>query len=209
MYCILSPDRTTPFPETLKAIDELYKEGKLYVSSSVQCIEALNDSKIRSEYFGLSNYKCYEVGEIVTLCRVNNWIVPTVYEGLYSAIDRTLEVEYVAQIRFLASLVSFLPNNGLNRMIPCLRHFNIKLAAYSPLAGGFLVGHMLSEDAEEKGPEEGSHFDPETMFGAFFNGRYSPMRGAVSELNKVVVCLSFLHYIALLFKLPVLRRSMV
>lgn len=43
--------------------------------------------------FGLSNYKTYEVAEIVTMCRLNGWLVPTVYEGLYSAIDRTVETE--------------------------------------------------------------------------------------------------------------------
>lgn len=46
-----------------------------------------------SEMFGLSNYKTYEVAEIVTMCRLNGWLAPTVYEGLYSAIDRTVETE--------------------------------------------------------------------------------------------------------------------
>lgn len=43
--------------------------------------------------FGLSNYKTYEVAEIVTLCRANGWIAPSVYEGVYNAIDRTAETE--------------------------------------------------------------------------------------------------------------------
>ena len=30
--------------------------------------------------FGLSNYASWEVSEIVSLCRHNNWIVPTVYQ---------------------------------------------------------------------------------------------------------------------------------
>lgn len=29
---------------------------------------------------GLSNYASWEVAEIVTICRYNNWIVPTVYQ---------------------------------------------------------------------------------------------------------------------------------
>ncbi|KAJ7446137.1 NADP-dependent oxidoreductase domain-containing protein [Mycena latifolia] len=97
-----APDRATPWTETLETIDALYKEGKF-------------------EMFGLSNYKAFEVAEIATLCRVHGWVAPTVYQGLYNALDRTVEVD----------------------LFPCLRHFNIRFAAYSPMAGGYLVGHLL------------------------------------------------------------------
>lgn len=30
--------------------------------------------------FGLSNYASWEVAEIASICRHNNWIVPTVYQ---------------------------------------------------------------------------------------------------------------------------------
>jgi hypothetical protein len=46
-----------------------------------------------SDYFGLSNYKSFEVAEIVMLCRAHGWVVPTVYEGIYNPIDRTVETE--------------------------------------------------------------------------------------------------------------------
>ena len=74
-------------------------------------------------------------------------------------------------------------------MILCLRHFNIKLAAYSPLAGGFLVGHLLSPDALSS-VEPGSHFDPSMPFGIFFQRRYTPMIDDVRELRDVVVRIS-------------------
>lgn len=33
--------------------------------------------------FALSNYASWEVAEIVTICRHNNWIAPTVYQVLW------------------------------------------------------------------------------------------------------------------------------
>lgn len=56
-------------------------------------IQVIYSDKFTSEMFGLSNFKTYEVAEIVTLCRTNGWTAPSVYEGLYSAIDRTVETE--------------------------------------------------------------------------------------------------------------------
>ncbi|KAF7338937.1 Aflatoxin B1-aldehyde reductase [Mycena venus] len=144
-----APDRATPWTETLQAIDELHKEGKF-------------------EMFGLSNYKTYEVAEIVTLCRLKGWVVPTVYEGLYNALDRTVETE----------------------LIPCLRHFGIKFAAYCPLAGGYLVGHLLSHTLESESEPaaipRGSHFDPKNPFGMWYQNRYLPMGAAVCDLRAVV-----------------------
>ncbi|KAJ7447598.1 aflatoxin B1-aldehyde reductase [Mycena galericulata] len=137
-----APDKATPWVETLKIIDELYKEGQF-------------------EMFGLSNYKAYEVAEIVTLCRANGWIAPSVYEGVYSAIDRTVETE----------------------LIPCLRHFGIKFAACSPLAGGYLIGHLLSPHSSIP---RGSHFDPHNPFGMWYQDRYLPMKTAVSDLRDTV-----------------------
>ena len=46
-----------------------------------------------SEYFGLSNYKSYDVAEIVGICKAKGYVLPTVYQGIYNAIDRTVETE--------------------------------------------------------------------------------------------------------------------
>ncbi|KAF5350787.1 hypothetical protein D9758_010333 [Tetrapyrgos nigripes] len=143
VYYLHAPDCATPFEDTLRTIDELYREGKF-------------------EQFGLSNFKTYQVGEIVTICRKNGWVQPTVYEGVYNPLDRTIETE----------------------LIPALRHFNIKFAAYSPLAGGFLIGHLLDEGGLDN-VEEGSHFDPKLPFGMWFQSRYRKMIGPVRELRDV------------------------
>ncbi|KAJ3506904.1 hypothetical protein NLJ89_g6601 [Agrocybe chaxingu] len=76
VFYLHAPDRTVDFKETLRAIDELHKEGKF-------------------ELFGLSNFRSYEVAEFVTLARENGWVAPTVYEGIYNPIDRTVETELV------------------------------------------------------------------------------------------------------------------
>ncbi|KAF7289725.1 Aflatoxin B1-aldehyde reductase [Mycena indigotica] len=169
-----APDHATPFSETFAAMDELHKEGKF-------------------EMLGLSNYRTHEVGEIVTLCRANGWVVPAVYQGLYNAIDRMVESE----------------------LLPCLRQFGIKFAAYGPLAGGYLVGDLLFEpepsrvrlhldlppsaaivdhllpsvnDLRQSLRGSGRHFDSRNPFSAWYQSRYlnSRINNAVFRLCAVL-----------------------
>ncbi|EIW78932.1 Aldo keto reductase [Coniophora puteana RWD-64-598 SS2] len=106
------PDRGTPFEDTLFEINELYKEGKF-------------------EYFGLSNYYSWEVAEIVTIAKAKGWIAPTVYQGVYNALERNIESE----------------------LIPCLRKFGLSFVAYSPLARGLFGG------VDPNAPAKGSRWD--------------------------------------------------
>ncbi|CAA7261882.1 unnamed protein product [Cyclocybe aegerita] len=145
VFYLHAPDRTVDFKETLRAIDELHKEGKF-------------------ELFGLSNFRSYEVAEFVILARANGWIAPTVYEGIYNPIDRTVETE----------------------LIPCLRRYKIRFAPYCPVAGGLLVGHLLSDKDQLAMIEEGSHYDPKQPFGQWFSARYGPMIPEVRKLKEKV-----------------------
>nr|XP_033938052.1 aflatoxin B1 aldehyde reductase member 2-like [Pseudochaenichthys georgianus] len=81
--------------------------------------------------FGLSNYASWEVAEIASICRHNNWIVPTVYQGMYNATTRQVETE----------------------LLPCLRYFGMRFYAYNPLAGGLLTGKYHYQDKEGSQPE--------------------------------------------------------
>lgn len=72
MLYLHRPDRTVPFDETLKAIDELHKSGKF-------------------KKFGLSNFAAYEVAEVVMICKQRGWICPTVYQGRYNFLLRNVE----------------------------------------------------------------------------------------------------------------------
>ncbi|XP_020828793.1 aflatoxin B1 aldehyde reductase member 2-like [Phascolarctos cinereus] len=111
LFYLHFPDHVTPIEETLEACNELHKEGKF--------VE-----------LGLSNYASWEVAEICTLCKKNGWVLPTVYQGMYSAIDRQVEKE----------------------LFPCLRHYGLRFYVYSPLAGGFLTGKYKYEDKDKKQP---------------------------------------------------------
>ncbi|KXS12726.1 Aldo/keto reductase [Gonapodya prolifera JEL478] len=129
MWYLHGPDRTTPYEVTLKAVNDLYKDGLF-------------------ERFGVSNYYSWEVAEMVTLCRSNGWIQPTVYQGLYNVINRNVEVE----------------------LFRCLRKYGMSFYAFNPLGGGFLTGRYSKEKIAEV--EKGSRFDPERNFGKNYRARY-------------------------------------
>ncbi|NXU93095.1 ARK74 reductase, partial [Xiphorhynchus elegans] len=61
LFYLHAPDHGTPVEETLRACNELHKEGKF-------------------KELGLSNYAAWEVAEICTICKYNNWVMPTVYQ---------------------------------------------------------------------------------------------------------------------------------
>ncbi|KAB5596456.1 hypothetical protein CTheo_93 [Ceratobasidium theobromae] len=84
LFYLHAPDRSTPFETTFKAVDDLHKEGMFHK-------------------LGISNYTAYEdiweVSEIVTICRTNGWIQPTVYQGIYNAVHRAVEPELLPCLR--------------------------------------------------------------------------------------------------------------
>lgn len=78
--------------------------------------------------FGLANYPAKDVENICEHCKAHNYVLPTAYQGNYSAIARRLESE----------------------LFPTLRKYGIAFYAYSPLAGGFLT-KTKQDIADEKG----------------------------------------------------------
>jgi aflatoxin B1 aldehyde reductase len=75
-----APDRTVPFEETCRAINDAFVEGKF-------------------EKFGLSNYTPEEVEQIVQICETNHWVKPTAYQGHYNAIARIHEDILIPTLR--------------------------------------------------------------------------------------------------------------
>ncbi|XP_030275033.1 aflatoxin B1 aldehyde reductase member 3 isoform X1 [Sparus aurata] len=112
IFYLHAPDHENPIQDTLRACNELHKEGKF-------------------KEFALSNYASWEVAEIVTICRHNNWIAPTVYQGMYNATTRQVETE----------------------LLPCLRYYGMRFYAYNPLAGGLLTGKYHYQDKDGSQPE--------------------------------------------------------
>lgn len=84
-----------------------------------------------SKEFGLSNYNSWEVAEIYYIAKSHGWVLPTVYQGVYNALQRSVETECAP---FLSDTVKRLTSFPLSRLIPCLRKFGIRFYAYSPLA---------------------------------------------------------------------------
>uniref|UniRef100_A0A8C4A7Q3 NADP-dependent oxidoreductase domain-containing protein n=1 Tax=Denticeps clupeoides TaxID=299321 RepID=A0A8C4A7Q3_9TELE len=111
IFYLHAPDHQNPVQETLRACNELHTEGKF-------------------KELGLSNYASWEVAEIYWICKHNNWILPTVYQGMYNATTRQVETE----------------------LLPCLRYFGIRFYAYNPLAGGLLTGKYHYEDMDAVQP---------------------------------------------------------
>ncbi|CDO69955.1 hypothetical protein BN946_scf184836.g29 [Trametes cinnabarina] len=94
IFYLHGPDRTTPYEVTLKAVDELYKQGKF-------------------KRFGVSNYMSWEVAEMVAICKNNGYIQPTVYQGVYNAIHRKVEPELFPCLRkFGIAFYAFNPLGG-------------------------------------------------------------------------------------------------
>lgn len=114
-----------------------------------------------SEELGLSNFMAWEVAEVVGICKRRDFILPTVYQGVYNLMDRLPEDE----------------------LFPCLRKFNIKYAAYSPVAGGYLTDRFFVPEPGKEIPLQ--KFDPK-FTPSWYQDRYFPMASAVAELQQAV-----------------------
>ncbi|KAJ5118734.1 NAD(P)-binding protein [Penicillium atrosanguineum] len=128
IFYLHAPDRNSPFEATLREVNKLHQEGHF-------------------TRFGLSNYMSWEVAQICEICKINNWIVPTVYQGVYHVLQRSIEGE----------------------LFPCLRKYGISLYAFQPLAGGLLTGRYTRDQTQF---EQGSRFDPKILQGTVHRNRY-------------------------------------
>eukprot|EP00980_Cylindrotheca_fusiformis_P009680 scaffold2141_cov120-Cylindrotheca_fusiformis.AAC.15 len=109
IYYLHGPDANNPIEATLEEVQKLHTEGKFRT-------------------FGLSNFSAWETVYIHGYMKSRNYILPTVYQGMYNAITRMVEKD----------------------LFPALRKLNIRFYAYNPLAGGMLSGkYQPSENADE------------------------------------------------------------
>ena len=126
VYYLHAPDRRLPWEETLSGINELYKQGAF-------------------KRLGLSNFLGREVDEIVEVAKKNGFVVPSVYQGNYSAVARRADDE----------------------IFPTLRKHNIAFYAYSPIAGGFLSKSKAALTHKD------GRFGKNDMLGSLYNGMYN------------------------------------
>ncbi|KAJ3989826.1 Aldo/keto reductase [Lentinula detonsa] len=94
IFYLHTPDRLTPYEVTMKAVNDLYREGYF-------------------KRFGISNYTSWEVAELVGICKANSYVLPSVYQGLYNAVHRAVEPELIPCLRkFGISFYGFNPLGG-------------------------------------------------------------------------------------------------
>ncbi|CAI7586711.1 unnamed protein product [Penicillium glandicola] len=127
VYYMHAPERRSSTEDLLASIDSAYQAGKF-------------------KRFGLSNYLAEEVEEVVRICREKNYVVPSVYQGNYSAVARRAEKE----------------------IFPTLRKHNISFYAYSPIAGGFLTKDVATLVSGGEG-----RWDPNTPLGEIYNALFN------------------------------------
>lgn len=98
IYYIHAPDTSLPIEEMLKGIHDAHQAGYF-------------------RRFGLSNYTPAQVQEVYDVSKAKGYVLPSVYQGNYSAVARQPETE----------------------LFPLLRKLGMSFYAYSPIAGGFLT----------------------------------------------------------------------
>lgn len=126
VYYLHAPDRRVPWKETLSGFDELQQQGAF-------------------KRLGLSNFLGQEVEEIIQVAKENNFVVPSVYQGNYSAVARRADEE----------------------IFPTLRKHNIAFYAYSPIAGGFLSRSKAALTDTE------GRFSKDNPFANIYNAMYN------------------------------------
>ena len=108
LWYLHAPDRTVPFEETFKVVNDLYKEGH-FKALGISNYAAFVPLQLIPTPRDLTPFS-WEVAEIVGICRANGYIQPTVYQGIYNAVHRSVEVE----------------------LFPALRKYGIKFYAFNP-----------------------------------------------------------------------------
>ncbi|KAJ3837143.1 Aldo/keto reductase [Lentinula raphanica] len=150
IFYLHTPDRTTPYEVTMKAINDLYHEGHF-------------------QRFGLSNYTSWEVAEIVGICKANGYDLPSVYQGLYNAVHRAIEPELIPCLRKYG--ISFYAFNPRRRSFysNSLIWLTWTSGQCSTVGGGLFTGRYSSPQNEAG---EGTRFDPNEVQGQMYRQRY-------------------------------------
>lgn len=99
LYYLHLPDRGVPIDETLRAVEDLVRSGKV-------------------RYVACSNYRAWEVLDLVHTQRVHGWQPMTAVQPLYNLVNRDIEVE----------------------LLPMAHRHGLGVVTYSPLARGVLTG---------------------------------------------------------------------
>ncbi len=114
IYYLHLPDHATPMEETLSALDAIISAGK-------------------ARYWGVSNYRAWQIAELVNLAADLGLDPPVVCQPYYNAMNRQPEVE----------------------VLPVCDHHGLGVVPYSPLARGVLTGKYTPGAAPAEGSRAG------------------------------------------------------
>jgi aflatoxin B1 aldehyde reductase len=126
IFYLHAADRSIPFKVTLEAVNEMHKEGKF-------------------KRLGLSNFTSFEVAEVALTCQANGWVRPTIWQGMYNAITRSIETE----------------------LIPACKRYGLDIVVYNPIAGGLFSGKFKLDEV----PKDG-RFSDTARSGKMYRDRY-------------------------------------
>lgn len=96
---------------------------------SLQCTHTLIAEEGKASSLGMSNYHAMEMERAFQLCQEHKLTPPTVYQGLYNPLNRSVEDE----------------------LLPLLRKHHCSFVAYNPLAAGLLAGKHKKVDQVAEG----------------------------------------------------------
>lgn len=94
-------------------------------------------------------------------CKYNNWVRPTIYQGMYNAITRSVESE----------------------VIPVCRRYGIDVVVYNPIAGGLFSGKYKSKDEDL---QDGGRFSASVNTKLAENYRKRYFKDATFEALKII-----------------------
>lgn len=130
------PDPNTPVESALEACAQLHEEGKF-------------------RELGLSNFPAWLVSEAYNICKLHEWVLPTIYEGLYNPLSRHAERE-------------------LNK---ALDYYGIRFYAYNPLVGG-----LMTDKYRDKAMKDGRFINRPNYKKRYWHDSFFK---AIDEINSV------------------------
>ncbi|TMJ48108.1 MAG: aldo/keto reductase [Alphaproteobacteria bacterium] len=146
IYYLHKEDHATPLEETVRAMGELIRAGKV-------------------RYFGVSNYRAWRVAEICNICDRLGIDRPVASQPYYNAMNRMPEVEHFPACGYYGlgidrPVASQPYYNAMNRMpevehFPACGYYGLGIVAYSPLARGVLTGKYRVDAAPDKDTRAG------------------------------------------------------
>jgi len=120
-------------------IDIYYMHAPDYETDIEESLDAMNqlvrNGKIR--YVAVSNFASWQVAEIMGICEKRGYAKPVITQNVHNLLARSIEPE----------------------LVPCIKHYNIGLAIYNPVAAGILAGKYTGREVIS-----GSRFDNNKMY---------------------------------------------